>query len=137
MAEPARGVTPTMTELAITLDEAQREEIESGRFVRVTLASWFVAGGQMAKSVLVGRARGALRVFANVCRHQAVPLDLGGDSPMTDDGLHLLCHSHGAMYRPDDGYCVTGPCRGERLFAMRAREDGDAIVVDVELKAAG
>jgi nitrite reductase/ring-hydroxylating ferredoxin subunit len=26
-----------------------------------------------------------------------------------------LCQYHGALYRPDDGICVAGPCVGSRL----------------------
>ena len=34
---------------------------------------------------------------------------------MDDDRVHLLCHSHGALYRTRDGYCVSGPCEGQTL----------------------
>lgn len=120
-----------MTEIRIALDEKRRQEIDDGRFVSARLPQVITVAGNRTISVLIGKPSGRLKVFANVCRHQAVPLDLGVDSPMSDDGLYLVCNSHGAMYRPDDGYCITGPCRGERLFAMQAREEGDAIVLTV------
>lgn len=34
---------------------------------------------------------------------------------MALDGFHLLCGTHGALFRPQDGYCVSGPCVGDSL----------------------
>jgi len=49
----------------------------------------------------------------------AVPLD-GTDLGRfaTPDGRHRVCGEHGALYRPDDGLCVAGPCLGARLRAL-------------------
>jgi len=39
--------------------------------------------------------------------------------------MHFQCSTHGARFRIADGYCVAGPCRGERLSAVAVRvEDG-------------
>jgi nitrite reductase/ring-hydroxylating ferredoxin subunit len=48
---------------------------------------------------------------------------------MSDDGRYLLCNQHGALYRPGDGYCILGPCAGERLAAVPIAEDGDELVL--------
>jgi nitrite reductase/ring-hydroxylating ferredoxin subunit len=85
-----------------------------------------------ARSVLVGRVGEALVAYANVCRHQAVPLDFGMDTAMADDGVHLLCHQHGALYRPNDGVCIAGPCRGEALVRLPIAEADDALEIDVD-----
>lgn len=83
-------------------------------------------------SVLVGRDRrdGSLRVFANVCRHQMIPLDARAPDPadgvMTDDKRYLLCHAHGAIYRPRDGLCVSGPCAGASLLRIEATQPSAA-----------
>jgi nitrite reductase/ring-hydroxylating ferredoxin subunit len=100
----------------VVLTPAQREQIDRGRFVRVDVAHG---------SVLVGRVAGAWRAYANECRHRALPLDLGASSPMSDDGEHLICHQHGALYRLTDGRCVLGPCVGEALtpVAIEVCED--------------
>jgi len=31
------------------------------------------------------------------------------------EGRHLVCSTHGAVFRPEDGYCLAGPCAGESL----------------------
>ena len=100
----------------VVLSDAQRAEVARGRFVRV---------GKAFGGFVVGRVQGQWRAFANVCRHRALPLDLGASSPMSDDGRHLLCHQHGALYRPDDGLCVVGPCAGERLSPVAVSEGDD------------
>jgi nitrite reductase/ring-hydroxylating ferredoxin subunit len=100
----------------VVLSVEQRTEIARGRFVRV---------GTWTDGALVGRVGGAWRAYANVCRHRALPLDLGATSPMSDDGRYLLCHQHGALYRLEDGRCFAGPCAGESLASLRVTEEPD------------
>lgn len=103
---------------------------EDGRFVRIALGEVLVVVDEVvARSALVGRPGGAWRAYANVCRHLAVPLDVGADSPMSVDGVTLLCHQHGARFRTADGYCIGGPCMGASLVAVPVVEDSGAIVL--------
>ena len=105
----------------VELGAAPRTAIARGGFVRVELGD--------GTSALVGRCEGAWRAFANVCKHRAIALDLGADTPMASDGVHLLCHQHGALYRATDGLCVGGPCVGEKLDALDVAEEGDALLL--------
>jgi len=107
----------------VTLTKAQGAEVELGRFVRVKLP-------ESPASVLVGRVDGVWRAYQNVCRHRALPLDLGARSPMSDDGEFLLCHQHGALYRRRDGLCVVGPCAGERLAPVDIVAEGEELVLE-------
>jgi nitrite reductase/ring-hydroxylating ferredoxin subunit len=98
--------------------------MEGGRFVRVWLPEGvWMPDGALATSVLVGRVDAGLRAYANVCRHHPLPLDYDAPSAMADDNKHLLCHQHGAVYRPSDGMCIDGPCKGAQLFAARVHEE--------------
>ncbi|MEO6417857.1 MAG: Rieske 2Fe-2S domain-containing protein [Polyangiaceae bacterium] len=119
---------------AFVLSEAERSAAKKGQFVRVPLGMAVeMRDGSLAESALVGWVDGELRAFANLCRHQAIALDARAadedDGVMAEDRIHLFCHAHGAIYRPTDGACVTGPCVGARLFAFRAEETSDGVAL--------
>ena len=59
--------------------------------------------------VLLG-TDGEPRAYLNRCRHLPIPIDSGSRQFLTHDGRHLLCGTHGALYRLDDGLCIAGPC---------------------------
>ena len=64
-------------------------------------------------------------VYVNSCPHIGTPLDFVADRFFTRNGKHLLCGTHGALFRPEDGLCIAGPCLGRRLFrAEISVEDG-------------
>ncbi|MDP9150329.1 MAG: Rieske (2Fe-2S) protein [Myxococcota bacterium] len=102
----------------VVLSRPQRSSVTRGRFVSIEVE---------ARSVLVGRVGGAWHAYENVCRHRALPLDLGASSPMSDDGRFLLCHQHGALYRPADGACIAGPCEGQSLTPVDIVEENDGL----------
>lgn len=134
---------PATARRRIALTPAEVRAVNEGRFVRVELGAFVrVAPGLRTRSAFVGRAGGRAMAFANLCQHNPVPLDLPDDpapaengvrlAPMADDGAHLMCHSHGALYRPSDGQCVLGPCYGQRLFALAIEDAGGALVLTVD-----
>lgn len=53
--------------------------------------------------------------YINACPHTGVPLAPPGETPLSRDGLHLVCTLHGALFRIEDGYCIAGPCEGQSL----------------------
>jgi len=59
--------------------------------------------------VLLG-SDGEPRAYLNRCRHLPIPIDGGSKQYLTHDGAYLLCGTHGALYRRDDGVCIAGPC---------------------------
>jgi nitrite reductase/ring-hydroxylating ferredoxin subunit len=87
-------------------------------------------GRVKARGLLVARRMGRLFVYANVCRHIPLTLDLGDGEVAGLDGRHFLCHHHGARYRIEDGKCISGPCEGESLIPIEhSIEDGELVVV--------
>src|SRR5262249_44456182 len=59
--------------------------------------------------------------YRNICPHIGTPLDLIPGEFLTWDKAQILCRTHGARFRIDDGLCVSGPCRGRRLAALTLR----------------
>jgi len=68
-------------------------------------------------AVFVIRTGGRIRGYVNSCPHIGTPLDFLPDRFFERSGAHLLCGTHGALFRPEDGLCVRGPCVGLRLAA--------------------
>jgi nitrite reductase/ring-hydroxylating ferredoxin subunit len=95
-------------------------------------ARGFVLGsGTDRRDVLVVRADGAVRAYENACPHQGTPLETFPDRFLTPEGDLIVCSTHGARFRVDDGICVSGPCKGEPLPPVSIRiEGGDIVLVD-------
>ncbi|MCW5773276.1 MAG: Rieske 2Fe-2S domain-containing protein [Rhodospirillaceae bacterium] len=74
---------------------------------------------------VVLRWQGELRAYVNSCPHLGLPLNLSGDNFFAEDGRHLVCAMHGALFRPEDGVCIAGPCTGDALKPVQiVVEDG-------------
>jgi nitrite reductase/ring-hydroxylating ferredoxin subunit len=62
--------------------------------------------------------QGTFHAYVNRCRHMTTPLDFVRYQFFTEDGSRLICLTHGALYEPDSGLCVDGPCKGLSLFRL-------------------
>jgi nitrite reductase/ring-hydroxylating ferredoxin subunit len=69
------------------------------------------------------RYRGEVRAFVNRCPHLGTELDWQPGEFFEESGLYLVCSTHGAIFAPDTGYCVAGPCHGASLEPLQVRED--------------
>lgn len=79
-------------------------------------ARGFVVGdGARRRDLIVVRRGGVVRAYVNSCPHQGTPLETFPDKFLNEDGSLLVCSTHGARFRVEDGYCVSGPCQGKRL----------------------
>ena len=69
--------------------------------------------------------------YLNRCAHVPMELDWVEGQFFESSGLYLMCATHGAIYAPDTGKCVGGPCRGGRLRPVQVEErdtpDGRAV----------
>jgi len=76
------------------------------------------------ESAFVLRYGGSLFAYLNQCPHTGIELNWRPDSFLSDEGKAIQCATHGALFRPDDGYCFFGPCARESLepLAVRVRE---------------
>ena len=73
------------------------------------------------------RWSGGVHGYLNQCPHAGGPLDFEGQV-LESSGRFLMCARHGAIFEPDTGKCVGGPCRGARLTRLAVREDADGRV---------
>ncbi|MFZ1624828.1 MAG: Rieske 2Fe-2S domain-containing protein [Gammaproteobacteria bacterium] len=72
---------------------------------------------------------GELRAYANVCPHKRHPLNMDDDDFLIPKLRLLRCASHGALFEPETGLCVYGPCAGHSLSSLECWvERGDVLV---------
>lgn len=73
------------------------------------------------------RWHGGVYAYVNQCPHAGGPLDFEGQI-IESSGRYLMCARHGAIFEPDTGKCVGGPCRGARLTPLTVHETADGSV---------
>ena len=89
---------------------------------------WIICHEYRVAAFLVNE-RGSFHAYVNRCRHMPTPLDFIRDQFMSEDGKHLMCYTHGALYEFATGLCVAGPCKGEALYRLPVRVDGGDVLV--------
>jgi nitrite reductase/ring-hydroxylating ferredoxin subunit len=85
-------------------------------------------GGPPVEGFVVNHA-GTVFAYVNTCPHAGNPLDLRAGGFYAEDGRHLVCSVHGAVFAPDTGVCAEGPCPGARLEPLAVTRDGDVVVI--------
>ncbi len=80
----------------------------------------------------VVRYRGKAYAYLNECAHQAMALDFKEGEFFSRDGNHLICATHGALYDPASGQCLSGRCDGRALVALAITERDEAICLHPE-----
>jgi nitrite reductase/ring-hydroxylating ferredoxin subunit len=78
------------------------------------------------------RHRGVVHAYLNVCAHRELELDWVPGAFFDASRTMLICAAHGAIYEPDTGRCVEGPCIGACLVKLQVRERGDGAIAIVE-----
>lgn len=61
---------------------------------------------------------GQVFVYRNRCPHLGVELNWQEDQFFDLDDALLQCATHGALFDPETGLCLAGPCRGQSLEAL-------------------
>lgn len=72
---------------------------------------------------------GGLYLYRNRCPHLGVALEWLPDQFLDRDGEFIQCATHGALFRVEDGLCISGPCSGESLQALPFRIEGKSIIM--------
>ena len=78
-------------------------------------------------AIFVLRRSDRIVAYRNRCPHRGTPLDWLPDRFIAADGEHILCATHGALFRFEDGVCIAGPCPGARLEPVEIRRKGEKL----------
>ena len=70
------------------------------------------------------RFQGEVHAYLNRCSHVAMEMDFQPTRFFDTTGQWLICATHGALYAPDTGRCMNGPCRGGLVKIALSEQDG-------------
>ena len=87
--------------------------------------------GSEGSVFFVVRKGGAVYAYRNRCPHTGAPLEWLPHEFLDLDKSFIECAMHGALFRPDNGLCLRGPCAGDSLQALQLRLDGGRVSVEV------
>lgn len=76
-------------------------------------------GDERPFRLFVVRKGDVVAAYRNACPHTGAPLEWLPDQFFDLDHSFIECAIHGALFRPEDGYCLRGPCVGKSLEALR------------------
>ncbi len=103
---------------------ASSDLADGGRGVRFGIER----GGETLPAFAV-RFRGRVYAYLNHCVHTGLELDWMPGEFFDGSGLYLICSAHGALYAPESGRCLGGPCRGGALVPLPLEErDGRVLL---------
>ena len=65
--------------------------------------------------------------YINRCPHTGVNLDWASDEFLDIERKFIICSTHGAKFRIEDGHCILGPCIGDHLEPINIFIDNDQL----------
>jgi len=101
------------------------DEVEVGQTIKFSFNR-----RERAQEGFVGRFKGRMFAYDNICRHLPISLDYGDNRFFDSKGETLVCQTHGAVYEPDTGLCMRGPCAGASLYALEVIEEDGVLWFD-------
>ena len=90
-----------------------------------------VKQGDALSPAFVIRYNDKVFAYLNQCAHLSLELDWEQGEFFDTSGDYIICSNHGAMFEPDTGECVNGPCFGAFLIQLAVEEaDGKVILTE-------
>ncbi|QTP60768.1 Rieske 2Fe-2S domain-containing protein [Billgrantia antri] len=71
------------------------------------------------------QVHGRVSAYLNRCPHQQVPLNVPEGDFLEAGGELIQCGMHGALFLPESGECVFGPCQGRSLEPLPISVDAE------------
>ncbi len=88
--------------------------------------------------IVLVRTRKGIYAYRNRCPHTGAPMEWEPDQFLDCTATVIQCGIHGALFRIEDGYCVSGPCVRQSLQPVELIErDGWLIALDSPERAGG
>jgi naringenin degradation protein FdeD len=91
-----------------------------------------LGSGTETRAIFVVRHGARVFAYENSCPHPGSPLDWRPDGFLDLEKRHILCATHGALFRIEDGYCLAGPCAGRALKPIAISIDSGVVCLSPE-----
>lgn len=72
-----------------------------------------------------------IHLYQNSCPHLGIQLEMVPDQFLDSSKSLIMCSMHGALFRIEDGYCVSGPCTDRSLSSIPFTINNDEIIVEL------
>ncbi|MBE8716385.1 Rieske (2Fe-2S) protein [Cellvibrio polysaccharolyticus] len=69
-------------------------------------------------AIFAVRQYGVIHLYQNRCPHRGISLEWLEHQFLDASGELIQCATHGALFLPESGLCVSGPCRGQSLIPI-------------------
>lgn len=70
---------------------------------------------------------GKFNAYKNACPHLGIQLEMVPDQFLDSSHSLIQCSMHGALFRIEDGLCISGPCIEQKLKPVSIQIQGDDI----------
>ena len=77
----------------------------------------------------VVRYRDVVYAYINRCSHMELKLNFINTDFFDYEQENLICATHGALYNPESGACLGGPCNGTGLLSIPVSEAGGKVTL--------
>lgn len=92
---------------------------------------FFLGEGDWPFRGFVVQLDGRVHAYANVCPHKNFPLNQADDDFLVPGQRLIRCAAHNALFDPESGLCLVGPCAGRKLQSLECRVAGGEVLVRV------
>lgn len=116
-----------MPEMSATSDHSVVALCSGSALIEKGLAVPFevVYQGEL-RSAFAVRYQGRAHAYLNRCAHLPLEMDFQPNRFFDSSARWLICSTHAALYEPETGVCVSGPCAG-KLVKIDLSETGDMV----------
>jgi nitrite reductase/ring-hydroxylating ferredoxin subunit len=98
--------------------------------IREPGARGFLFGDGKARfDMFVVRRGDGIFGYVNECPHAFTPLETWADKFLTLAEDEIICSTHGALFRMEDGLCTSGPCTGKSLVPVPVAVENGMIII--------
>ena len=81
------------------------------------------------RNIFAVKKNNIIYVYENKCPHLNIELEWLEDQFLDSEKEYILCSTHGALFKIEDGLCVSGPCEGQTLTPIRIKIDNDWVFI--------